>query len=330
MIRTRVQSIVLLVTTFAALFATTTLAADYTIRAGHVYTADSVPHQTLEHFAQLVEERSEGTIEVELFPGGQMGSDPELQEAVALGTLDLIVTGASLIDRYAPAYTMIGAPYVSRDWEHLQAVLDGEIGEELSEVLESQGVVLAGYSKRGNRHLTANKPIRSPTELQGFKLRVPNNQGQLAVWEAIGANPTPMAWGEVYTSLQTGVIDGQENPYAILASYSIAEVQDYVMLTGHLTNPYFYAMSANSLSSMDEESRELVLNALDEALAYGTELQDAADAGYIEQLQADGITFVEDIDLDAFISAAQEGHQQLLANLSGDAADVYQRIINVP
>lgn len=311
-----------------ALLLSSGLAADYTLRAGHVYTADSVPHQALERFADLVTERSDGAIEVELFPGGQMGSDPELQEAVALGTLELIVTGASMIDRYAPAYTMIGAPYVIRDWEHLQAVLDGDIGQELSDTMAGQGVVLAGYSKRGNRHLTANEPIRAPADLQGYKLRVPNNRGQLAVWSAIGANPTPMAWGEVYTSLQTGVIDAQENPFAILASYSIAEVQDYVMLTGHLTNPYFYGMSASALDRMDDATRDLVLSALDEALAYGTELQDQADAGYVAQLEEAGMTFVEDIDLDAFIAAAQEGHAQLLADLPSEAAAIYQRIVD--
>ena len=324
---TRLGALVFVVT---AMLSTLAFAADHTIRAGHVYTADSVPHQALERFAELVAERSDGAVAVELFPGGQMGSDPELQEAVALGTLELIVTGASLIDRYAPAYTMIGAPYVIRDWEHLQAVLDGDIGSDMAAAMEAQGVVLAGYSKRGNRHLTSNEAIRSPDQLDGYKLRVPNNRGQLAVWTAIGANPTPMAWGEVYTSLQTGVIDAQENPFAILASFSIAEVQDYVMLTGHLTNPYFYAMSAGALDGMDAETRDVVLTALDDALAFGTELQDQADEGYVDQLLAGGMTFVEDVDLDAFIAAAQVGHQDLLADASDEAQRVYQRIVEVP
>ncbi|MEC5423393.1 TRAP transporter substrate-binding protein [Virgibacillus sp. C22-A2] len=297
------------------------------LQVGHVYPADSIPDKVIQEFNKIITEKTDGRITADIYPAGQMGDDPELQEAVQLGSTDIIITGSSLIDNFAPEYGIVGAPYVFRDWDHIDKALNGELGEEMNQaVLDNSGVQIIGISQRGARNLTANEEIKTPSDMEGFKLRTPNNEQQLAVWGEIGANPTPLDWGEVYTSLQQGVIAGQENPLDLIHSANLAEVQDYLMITQHLVNPYWYAMNNERLQSLSEEDRKIVLEAMDEATAMGTSEGIASEEELLQLLEDAGMTIVEP-DVEAFQIAAQEGHKILLED--GVNIEFYEKLINL-
>jgi TRAP-type transport system periplasmic protein len=208
------------------MLSTVALAADYTFKFGHLANEDNVWHKAAVKFAEVVAEKSGGRIEVRVYPNEQLGKEMELIDGIQLGTVDMTITGESL-QNWAPKAALMGTPYAIRDLDHLDSVAGGELGREIEqEVIDTIGLRPIGWFARGPRNLTSNRPIMHPDELKGMILRVPNVPVFVAVWEALGAKPTPMAFSEVFTSLQQGTIEGQENPLALIRSANFQEVQN--------------------------------------------------------------------------------------------------------
>ena len=191
----------------------------------HINAETHTWHKLAMKFKELIEEKSGGNITVTIYPNNQLGSEIEtVQSAIAgMGDCDIVLTGESM-QTYVEELGIIGMPYAITSDEHMDAVLNGEVGKELDELMLSAGLRNLGAIRRGPRNITSNKEIHSPDDLQGFIIRTPESSMTMAAFEAMGAKPTPMAFSEIFTSLQQGVIHGQENPLANIYDASLFEV----------------------------------------------------------------------------------------------------------
>jgi tripartite ATP-independent transporter DctP family solute receptor len=279
------------------------LAADYTLQFGHLANTENIWHQAAEKFKEEVEANSDGRIEVEIFPSEQLGAEMDVINSIQLGTADMTITGESL-QNWAPKAAMMAVPYAFRDSEHLHAAVSGEIGEEIeAQITETANLVPLAWFERGPRHLTSNRPVRHPDDLDGLRLRVPNVPLFVDTWEALGARPTPMAFSEVFTALQQNTIEGQENPLSLIESASFYEVQDYVNLTGHVRSWIYVVIGRNQLEAMPEELQQVVLDAAETMQAYEAELFAEDEQRLRADLEENGMEFV-DVDIEAFTEKA--------------------------
>ncbi|MCG9552020.1 TRAP transporter substrate-binding protein [Vibrio sp. Isolate31] len=287
----------------SSLFTGIASAADYTLKFGHLANDDNVWNKAALHFQKTVEEKSEGRIEVLVYPNSELGSEMDIINGIQLGTVDLTISGESL-QNWAPKAALLAIPYAIRDSEHLAAVANGEIGKEIEEqITQLSGLVPLTWFERGSRNLTSNKPITTPEDLNGMILRVPNVPIFVKVWEQLGAKPTPMAFSEVFTSLQQGTIHSQENPLSLINSASFFEVQGYVNKTEHVRSWIYVVMGKRQLEKLPKDLQAVVKEAAAEMQAYERELflEDERKLGEI--LQERGMKFV-DVDQEAFREAA--------------------------
>lgn len=291
---------------------------------GHINDENHTWHKMAEKFKELAEANSNGQIEVKIYPNSSLGTEIEtIQSAIAgSGDCDIVFTGESL-QTYVEELGIIGMPYAITSDEHMEAVLNGEVGAELDQLMQESGLRNLGAIVRGPRNITSNKEIKTPDDLKGFIIRTPESAMTMAAFEAMGAKPTPMAFAEIFTSLQQGVIDGQENPLANINNAALYEVQKYVIETEHLRAWVYFAMSEARYNSFPEDIQKIVADAAAEAVAYEHELFLEEEAGLKAALQEKGMTFVE-VDQTAFKEKAVSG---VLSVLSDKQKEIYEKIV---
>lgn len=277
------------------------------LRLGHVNSSTDPWQTSAEEFADLVNENTDGAVEVQVFPGAQLGGDRDMVEGMQIGSVDLTLV-AGVLSSVEPAMTMLEIPYMFTSQESLNKALDGPGGQQLSEGLLEKGIRNLAWLDRGPRELTANRPITNPGELDGAKIRVPEIPAAIDAWQAMGANPTPMAFSEVYGALQQGVIDGQENPYAIIESSTLYEVQRYVMQTDHVYGYVMLAMSEDAWDKLSPEQRDVVVEAARTVRQNHNARTAADEQKYQAELKEQGMTFVE-VDRNAFREAVKPVHE---------------------
>ncbi|MFM9271999.1 TRAP transporter substrate-binding protein [Halomonas elongata] len=298
------------------------LAADYTLKFGHLANEEHIWHQAAVKFKEEVEANSDGQIEVQLFPNEQLGAEMDVINSIQLGTADMTITGESL-QNWAPKAAMMAVPYAFRDSAHLKKAVEGEIGDQIeAQITERANLVPLAWFERGPRQLTSNRPITSPDELDGLRLRVPNVPLFVDTWEALGARPTPMAFSEVFTSLQQNTIEGQENPLSLIESASFDEVQDYVNLTGHVRSWIYVVIGKNKLESLPEDLQQVVHDAAQEMQSYEAGLFETDQKRLRESLEERGMEFVE-VDTEAF---AEKARPAVLESLSDEQRELYEAI----
>ncbi|GAB3352056.1 TRAP transporter substrate-binding protein [Chromohalobacter beijerinckii] len=303
----------------AAPFATAT---DYTLKFGHLANEENIWNKAAERFKKVVEEESDGRIDVQIFPNEQLGTEMEVINSIQLGTADMTITGESL-QNWAPKAAMMAVPYAFRDSEHLRKAVEGDIGKQIEQQIEEKaGLVPIAWFERGPRELTSNQPIKKPSDLDGLRLRVPNVPLFVDTWQALGAKPTPMAFSEVFTSLQQGTIDGQENPLSLIESASFNEVQDYVNMTDHVHSWIYVVIGKNKLESMPEDLQEVVLDAAQQMQSYEAKLFDEDQKRLRNALEEAGMEFVE-VDQKAF---ADEAEPAVKASLNDEQQKLYEAI----
>jgi tripartite ATP-independent transporter DctP family solute receptor len=300
--------------------------AKYVLKFGHLANEENTWHKAAVKFAELVAEKSGGQIECKIYPSEQLGKEMDLITGIQMGTVDMTITGESM-QNWAPLAALMGVPYAIRDMDHLVKVADGPVGTLIEEqIREKIGVRPVGWFARGPRNLTSNKPINSPADLDGMILRVPNVPLFVSVWQALGAKPTPMAFSEVFTSLQQGTIHGQENPYALIKSAGFYEVQKFCNLTEHVRGWIYVVIGDKKFQSMPEELQKVVLEAGKEMQAYERELFLADETALSEWLQGEGgMTFVNS-DKAAFQAIAKEA---VVKALDAEQNKVYEQILQV-
>lgn len=281
------------------------LAAQTVIKAGHGTTSEHPTHLALMRFAENVAETTNGEVTVEVYPDRQLGEERELAEGLQLGTVDMAVVSTGPLLSFAPAIGVVDLPFLFRDSEHVASTLDGEIGTTLLGAFDGTGIKGLGWWENGWRHLTANEPIRTVEDLDGLKLRTMQNPVHIAAFETLGAAPIPMAWGEVFTSLGQGVIDAQENPITIAYVNSLWEVQDYLMLTGHVFGPHVVLMSQSKWDSLTPEQQTAVTEAVAEATTFQRSEAARLEAENLQKLKDNGMEVIE-VDTAPFREAVRD------------------------
>jgi tripartite ATP-independent transporter DctP family solute receptor len=271
------------------------------LKLAYVMAPGGPAHEAAQHFAELVEQKTDGKLRVKLFPSAQLGNDRELAEAVMIGSVDMVVGGTAPIGWYLPEYGAIEAPFTFRSYEHLDNVLGGPIGQEIAdEFARKRRTKILGWWHRGPRYLTTtDRRVTEPADLEGLKLRVPELPTYIEAWRILGANPTPITYSEIFMALKQGIVEGQENPLEVIHTSSFAEVQDYVMETEHLLGVYMFMVNQRVFDSLPSDQQQALLEAVEEAGKREHELMIQYDEQFAKQLKDAGMEFVE-VDRDAF------------------------------
>ncbi|RDW13559.1 TRAP transporter substrate-binding protein [Paracoccus thiocyanatus] len=280
-------------------------AAELTLKLGHLANEQNSWHKASLKFAEELDRLTEGRIAVEVFPNDSLGREMDLINGMQLGTVEMTITGESL-QNWAPMAALLAIPYAYQSLEHMDQVAGGEIGKEIeAQVIERAQVRPIGYFARGPRNLTANRAITTPAELQRMRLRVPNVPLFVDTWTALGAQPTPMAFSEVFTSLQNGTIDGQENPLALIQTASLNEVQSHVNQTEHVRSWIYLTIAEQVWQNLSAEDQAHVMEAARIAQEFERQqfLQD--EDAIRADLEAKGMTFVE-VDQKAFADGSRD------------------------
>lgn len=314
----------LLIVCGVMLIARPAAAADLTLKLGHLANEENIWHKACVKFGEELSALTDGRIQVEIYPNESLGKEMDLINGMQLGTADMTITGESL-QNWAPMAALLAVPYAYKSIDHMDSIAGGEIGAQIeAQIIEKAKVRPVAYFARGPRNLTSNRPIKSPADLDGLKMRVPNVPLFVDVWKALGAQPTPMAFSEVFTSLQNGTIDAQENPLALIKSASFFEVQKYVNKTEHVRSWIYLALSERTWSKLSEADQKAVMEAGMRAQKYERELFMADEQKLVQELQDKGMTFV-DVDGAAFASKAKDA---VLANVKPEIRPTVEKLFS--
>lgn len=304
----------------AMMMGNSAIAAEITLKLGHLANEQNAWHKAAVKFGEELSTLTDGRIDVQVFPNETLGKEIDLINGMQLGSVDMTITGESL-QNWAPMAALLAVPYAYQTLEDMDAVASGEIGDKIEQqIVEKARIRPIAYFARGPRNLTSNREIKSPDDLNGLKLRVPNVPLFVDVWKSLGAQPTPMAFSEVFTSLQAGTIDAQENPLALIDSASFNEVQKFVNKTEHVRSWIYLTISEITWGKLSDADKEAVMEAAKRAQAYERDLFSADEERLMKELQAKGMTFVE-VDTQAF---AQKAKDAVLANVSDEIRPVVE------
>jgi len=273
-------------------------------------------HQAALRMAAQIKEESGGRIEVRLYPSGQLGNEREIVEGLKLGCADMIVTGGAVIGWYAAEFGAFEAPFVWRDYAHVERVWDGPAGEGLRRTLEKRaGIHVLRPWFRGPRYLTTtSRKVLSPDDLKGLKLRVPELEVFIKSWQTFGANVTPIPFTDMFMALKLGVVDGQENPLATVCANHLHEVQKYIMETRHLISFYLPAVGTRFEQRLSRREQALVMRAFDAATEWHNQEVERSELTYRKEIEKAGVEFVP-LDVEPFRRLARERIPGLFASV---------------
>jgi TRAP-type transport system periplasmic protein len=271
----------------------TRASAKTTMRVAHVLTEQDNVHRALVKFKEAAEKKSNGQIEVQIYPSSALGSLRVTFESMQLGNLEAGVWDAATPANVAPVWAVPELPYIFRDLTHVHKVMDGAIGQELSKALLDKAKVrtLAVYDTTFRKIFTKPKPITSLADMKGLKIRVPEAQTYVRCMQLLGANPTPIAWGELYTALETGVVQGFENKCEAAFNAKLHEQTKYAAYTGHIfvLNPLM--VSERWFTAQPKDIQQVVLDAAKESLAWQRAEAPASEKSYEQKMKDAGVTF---------------------------------------
>lgn len=235
-------------------------AKDYTLRLSHT-GAPGHHYQTItEQFAEEIAQKTNGAVEIQIFPSDQLGNQLESVEGTMIGTLEMTLASDTVLSNWVPDMGLLNLPFLFKNMDEYLEVVEGPVGKMLNQQLEQQGAIIIGWWGNGMRHVTNSvRPINKPEDLKGLKIRVPEGKVFVDTFQALGAGATVMSFGELYSALQLGVVDGQENPPAHILTQNFNEVQDYVSRTGHIHMGSPLIMNAHLFYSMPEEIQQTLL-----------------------------------------------------------------------
>jgi tripartite ATP-independent transporter DctP family solute receptor len=279
-------------------------AADVVIRWGDVVAGSHPSLQMIDRIAAEVKAKTNGRVEIQSFPGGQLGGSREMIEAVANGSQQVVTEGAANFGAWLPSVSVVEAPFIWRDPQHMAKVLNGSVGEDYNQqLIKARGMRILGSTYYGTRHVTTtDKMVKTVADMNGFKIRVPENDVFKAMAESWGAKPTPMNFNELYLALKQGVVDGQENPLPTIKAGKFHEVQKYIILTGHIMTPRFVVVNEAFWQKIAPADRKVVEDAVKAGIAWQDQEIIKSEKSLIDEFKAAGVTIVEP-DVEAFRKA---------------------------
>ncbi len=305
-------------------------APEYTIKVAYI-GSDSHPTMRAmkEYFVKPIEEGSRGRIKVELYPNAQLGGDREISEGVQMGTIQMAIPASAPLAGFDKRVQVLELPYLFTTKKAAFEAADGLLGEKLNSYLAAKGMLILGFQENGFRHVTNNRgPVKTPADLKGIKIRTMENPIHLAFFKAIGANPTPMSWGELYTALQQGTVDAQENPYAMIVDGKFYEVQKYVSETGHVFS--FEVLIANKkfMDNLPADLNELVVKAARDATLKQREYMDEEEAAFKEEVIKGGMTAnsLTPEEKEPFVEAAEKIYPMFENDFGEEVMEILKQV----
>ncbi len=282
-------------------FSNDTFAAT-TIKLAVVTKPGSAQNIAAEKFKAFIEERSKGAYKVKIYHSASLGNETEILQQIQMNTIQMgIITGGPF-DTFNPISRVINYPFLFKDNAQADKILDGPLGQEILRSIESSGFKGLSYSENGFRNLTNNNaPVMSPDDIKGLKVRVMSSAIHQAIWNALGANPTPMPW-PIYTELEQGVIDGQENPLWVMEVYKFYEIQKHLSLTRHVYSYHIDVASLNWWGTLEVKDQDMIQQAMYDAAVFQRQDNRSKDAERLKMLKEKGMQVIENPDINAFRS----------------------------
>lgn len=302
---------------------------EITIILGHNQAPDTPQDVAHHYFKKLVEERSNGKVKVKIYPAMQLGAMREQAESTQAGTIHITEQPVAVLSTFAPEIAILELPYLWTDPQIGYKILDGPIGQEILADLEKHGFKGLGYTTAGMRHVTANKEINLPSDLKGLKFRVmpaPILMDMVRVW---GAEPTPIEFGELYTALQQGTVDAQENPLQTIEMVKIYEVQDYINLTNHIHFIYGIVANLEWFNNLPSDIQELIVEARKEANEYQRKVLHEREGEYLRIIKESGtiINEISEEDLAVWRETSMKLHEMYADKLGRDRLErIYKEV----
>lgn len=285
-----------------------------TIKFGMVSSENHSTYKAAEKFKNYVEEKTNGSLIVELYPNSILGGDVQLTEAVALGTVEMALPVTTVMTMYDPEFGVLDLPYMFKDANKAFEALEGEVGERFNEKLEKVGITVVGYGFNGVRNMTNNiRPITKPEDLSGVKMRVMESPVFIDMFSYLGSNPTPMSFGELYTALQQKTVDGQENPASLIFESKLNEVQDYLSETKHVNNFIIYIINSDFYNNLSEEEKVVINDATEEFLSkWQIETEIAENQLYLDKIEESGteVNKLTDDEIQVFVEKLQPMYEK--------------------
>jgi tripartite ATP-independent transporter DctP family solute receptor len=303
----------------AMLITTTPAFAQTEIKFGHVGEPGSLYQTVSEEFARRTNAKMGNKAKVVIFGSSQLGGDKEMLQKLRLGTLDISLP-STIMSSEVDLIGMFELPYIVKDRAHLARIEKEIFWPEIAPQIEKKGLKVLALWENGYRHLTNNKrPIVVPDDLKGIKLRVPEGKWRIKMFQAYGASPSPMKFSELFTALQTGVMDGQENPFTQIYSSKLHEVQKHLSLSGHVYSPAFITVGARKFASQPEDIRRALEEAARETQVFVYETAVRAESELLAKIRQSGIQ-VNEVNKDAFIAASRGIYEEFGKEVAGAKA----------
>lgn len=272
------------------------------IKLGVVTKPGSAQNIAAEKFKELIEKRSNGNIKIQILHSASIGNETEILQQVQMNTVQMAIVTGGPFDTFDPMARVINYPFLFKDYEQVDKILDGPLGSELLKSLEGSGFKGLCFSENGFRNLTNSKRlVKSPKDIKGLKVRVMASAIHKAIWQALGANPTPMPW-PIYTELEQGVIDGQENPLWVMEVYKFYEIQKYMTLTRHVYSYHVDVASLQWWKTLDDNTKKMIQEAMYEAAVFQRKDNRSKNDARLKFLKEKGMQVEENPDIDAFRS----------------------------
>lgn len=270
------------------------------IKLGVATKPGSAQNIAAEKFKELIEQRSNKKFEVKIYHSASLGNETQILQQVQMGTIQMAIITGGPFDTFDPITRVVNYPFLFKDNAQADKILDGPLGAQVLKSLESSGFKGLSFSENGFRNLTNSKrPVKSPDDIRGLKVRVMASAIHKAIWKALGANPTPMPW-PIYTELEQKVIDGQENPLWVMEVYKFYEIQKYMSLTRHVYSYHIDVASLKWWKTLDKTDQDMIQKAIYEAAVYQRNDNRSKDADRLTLLKEKGMQIVENPDIDAF------------------------------
>jgi len=280
--------------------------------------------QAMERFGKILEQKRPGEYKVQVYASAQLGNERVMQEALTLGSLEFVVTG--LLNIYEPKFALLEAPFLFRDRQHILKMQESDVVQKLAATLPPKGLRLVGFVENGFRNITNNvRPINVPGDVKGLKIRTPENMAQVETFRALGAQPTPMPFAELYNALRMGVVDGQENPLQNINDGKLFEAQKHLALTGHIYNSAYVVVSEQFFAKQKPEQQKAIIEAVKEATLWQFNMMRDRDGELLETLKQKGMQ-VTTPDQEAFRTATAPAYEAFYAKLGPDARAIVESI----
>ncbi len=291
-----------------------TAAAQTTMRISISIGQNSHQGIGIDTFAREVEKRTAGRYKIQTFYSGSLGGERESIEAVQLGTQELTLSSTGPVPNFVPEARILDIPFLFRDKGHARMVLDGRIGQDMLKAFDSKGFKALAWAENGVRHMTNSKrAVNSPDDLKGLKMRTMENPVHVAAYKGFGIVTTPMAFPEVFTALQQGTVDGQENPLSVIMAAKFDQVQKHLSLTGHVYSPAIFLMNKASFDKLSAADKQAFLDAAVEATKANRARVDEDDAKGVAELRGKGMQVIENVDKAKFQAALAPVYAQFEA-----------------